>query len=82
MGRTIGDAYRRPSVGACLDGTVRRAPASADVMLDVELDRHPGISHSVPWMPRPERLPLPGDAVLVVETAEGELWAACWWPQT
>lgn len=51
-------------------------------MLPVVLDRQPGTERLVPWMPRPERLPLPGDAALVIETTGGELWAACWWPQT
>lgn len=62
------------------DATVLETPASPTTFLRVELDHQRGVPRDVPWTPRHDLEPKPGDAALVFESNAGALWCAVWWP--
>lgn len=63
-----------------LEGTVSDPPLTADGWLRVEIESQSGVT-LVPWVPRVDLDTLPGDAVVVEESDEGNYWAVAWWPQ-
>ena len=64
-------------------------PLTDDGFLRVQVDAQRGRARECPWMPRlavqdgelVEVQPKPGDAAVVCESDEGNLWVLCWWPQ-
>lgn len=68
-----------PSV--LLEAVVLDPVTDADGWLRVEAAGQPGAVKLCPWMPRLDMAVMPGDAVLIVESDQGNYWCVQWWPQ-
>lgn len=64
------------------EGTVLDPATTTDGWLRVEVDAQPGVVKLCPWMPRLDLAAMPGDAVLTVESDEGNTWVVAWWSQS
>lgn len=64
-----------------LEGTVLDPPLDAGGWLRVVVENQ-GTSISVPWEPRLDVDPEPGDAVALQESDQGNYWCVAWWPQS
>lgn len=72
---------RRNLPALALEATVVAPPLTSDGFMRVVVDAQPGRVRECPWTPRPIEEPSEGDAALVIESDQGNLWAVVWWPQ-
>ncbi len=72
---------RRHLPAVLLEATVLDPPLDDEGFLRVEIDAQAGRARACPWMPRPDEDPSPGDAALVAESDEGNMWCIAWWSQ-
>lgn len=77
---TLTDLARRPPPAA-REAMVANPAVTPDGWLRVTIDAHRSAVHAVPWMPRTDTDPTPGDGALILESDAGTLWCIAWWPQ-
>ena len=74
------DKLHQQAPARLLEATVLDPPLDANGWLRVSVASQ-GTSISVPWTPRIDVDPLPGDAAALEESDEGNYWCVQWWPQ-